>query len=193
MNEAIVKEEVIEEPYNFTFKNGEYIEVKQEEVEQKPEHLLGQKIKIEPIDFFENDNSDGFSEDVQLEPKECGSEIANVSTEFGGQKCKICQKKMARNLLKLITSEEDRTVLSQIFKDDCFKEMNTIYVCYSHIQTIIDDNDGKVKFASTPSEKRLLSFIRKNKKLMQVNEKSINLIFRIFQDQDITKTLLPCL
>ncbi|PIC12719.1 hypothetical protein B9Z55_028234 [Caenorhabditis nigoni] len=52
MDEAVVKEEVIEETHNFMFKSGEYVEVKQEEVEQKPEHLLEEKIKTEPIDFL---------------------------------------------------------------------------------------------------------------------------------------------
>ncbi|PIC29636.1 hypothetical protein B9Z55_021156 [Caenorhabditis nigoni] len=70
MNEAVIKDEVTEETYNFTFKNGEYVEVKQEEVEQKPGNLLEREIKTESIDPFKNKNSDEFLEDVELKPGE---------------------------------------------------------------------------------------------------------------------------
>ncbi|PIC29501.1 hypothetical protein B9Z55_021058 [Caenorhabditis nigoni] len=73
MNEAVIKDEIIEETHNFTFKNGEYVEVKQEEIEEKPEYLLEKEIKTEPSDVFENNNSDCFFEDVELKPKECDS------------------------------------------------------------------------------------------------------------------------
>ncbi|CAO4381451.1 unnamed protein product [Caenorhabditis nigoni] len=160
MNEAVVKEEVIEEEHNFTFRNGEYIEVKQEEVELELEYLLEKEIKMETNDDFSGDNiSDGFFEDVKLEPKESHSKIDRI--------CKICHKRMPRSLSKLITSEEDKTVLSEMFNVE-FMGTNPSYVCYSHIQTIIDENDGKLKLARTPFEKLLRSFIRKNKKLIKV-------------------------
>ncbi|PIC29548.1 hypothetical protein B9Z55_021096 [Caenorhabditis nigoni] len=167
MNEAVVKEEVIEEDHNFTFKNGEFAEVEQEEIEQKPEHLLEKEIKAEPIEFFEKNNSDGIFEDVQPEPKECdhicSCTIKKASKELSTLICKICQKRMPRNLLKWIKSDEDKIVLSQNFEIKGFLGTKTSYVCYSHIQSIIDNNDGKLKLPKTPYEKLLRSFITKNK------------------------------
>ncbi|CAO4381450.1 unnamed protein product [Caenorhabditis nigoni] len=161
MDEVIVKEEVIEETRNCTLKNGEYVEVKQEEIEEKPEYLLEKEIKTETIDFYE---SNEFPEDVKQ--KERGSPVEKVCKE-GTFQCEICQKKMPRNLLKFITSEDDKTVLSEMFKVEGFDEMNSIYVCYSHIQTIIDENDEKMKLPITPYEKLLRSFITKNKNIMR--------------------------
>ncbi|CAO4374812.1 unnamed protein product [Caenorhabditis nigoni] len=57
MNKAVIKEEVIEEARNFTFKNDENIRVKQEKVEQKPKNLRRNRIKTEPIDFFHQNSS----------------------------------------------------------------------------------------------------------------------------------------
>ncbi|PIC35592.1 hypothetical protein B9Z55_014902 [Caenorhabditis nigoni] len=57
MNKAVIKEEVIEEARNFTFKNDENIRVKQEKVEQKPKNLRRNRIKTEPIDFFRQNSS----------------------------------------------------------------------------------------------------------------------------------------
>ncbi|PIC29513.1 hypothetical protein B9Z55_021068 [Caenorhabditis nigoni] len=165
MNEAVDKEEVIEEEFNFTFKNGEYVEVKQEEVEQKPEYLLENGKK--PIDFFENNNSDEFLEDVKPEPRENDFKIEKAFTEIGALSCKICQKRMPRKYLKWIISEDDKMLLSDIFKIEMFKEMRQTYVCVSHIQKIIDDNDGKVKFANNPIGQKLHSFITRNKKFMK--------------------------
>ncbi|PIC29550.1 hypothetical protein B9Z55_021098 [Caenorhabditis nigoni] len=197
MNEGIIKGEVIEEDFNFTFKNGAYIELKQEEVEEKPENLLEKEIKTEPIEFFENNDSDGFFENVKLEPKECDSPIEMVFKEGCFFQCQICQKKMPRNLLKFIKSEDEKTVLSEIFKVEGLAEMNRTYVCYSHIQTIIDDNEGKLKFANTSFEKLLRSFIRNNKMLMQVDKKVDKFNILKFQEEnpDIEnpKTVLPCL
>ncbi|PIC29623.1 hypothetical protein B9Z55_021145 [Caenorhabditis nigoni] len=161
MNEAVVKQEVIEEPCNFAFKTGEYVEVKQEEIERKPENLLEKEIKTEPIDFVENNNA--IFEDVP-----------EVST----LKCEICQEIMPRKLLKLITMKEDKTVLSELFKVGGSLETMTTYVCVSHIQTIIDQNGGKVKRSSTPFEKLLLSFIRRNKYLIKaINHENRNAEF----------------
>ncbi|CAO4381524.1 unnamed protein product [Caenorhabditis nigoni] len=169
MNEAVVKEEVIEETCNFTFKNGEYVEVKQEEIEQKPEYLLENEVKTEPIGFFENDKADvEFLGDVEGKPKEKDFDIKKVSREVGTFQCEICQKTMPRGLLKMITLEEDKTVLSEIFKPERSLEKRVFYVCVSHIQKTIEENDGKLKFASTPSEKRLRSFIRTNKKSIKI-------------------------
>ncbi|PIC29529.1 hypothetical protein B9Z55_021082 [Caenorhabditis nigoni] len=178
MDEAVIKEEVIEETCNFTFKNGEYVEVKQVEFEQKPENLLETEIKTETKeDFFENHNSDGFFEDVEGKLKENDFINSKVFKKVGTLQCEICQKTMSRNLIKMLTMEEDKTVLFEVFKLERSLEKRTSYVCVSHIQKIIDENDGKLRFASTPSEKSLRSFIRNNKKLMQDDKKSINLIF----------------
>ncbi|CAO4381513.1 unnamed protein product [Caenorhabditis nigoni] len=154
MNEAVIKEEVIEEELNFTFKNGEYVEVKQEEVEQKPEHLLEKEVKMKPIDFPEN---------VELKTKE--EEIEMVSEEITDSErvCDICQKIMPSNLLKWIKSEEEKIVLSKIFKVALFLKTNKIYVCTSHIQMIIDGYDGKWKSPKTRYELLLRSFVRRNK------------------------------
>ncbi|PIC29626.1 hypothetical protein B9Z55_021148 [Caenorhabditis nigoni] len=158
MNEPIVKEEVIEEEFNFTFKNGEYVEVKQEEIERKPENLLEKEVKTEAIDIFEKiESDDEFSKDV---PK--------VSM----MKCEICQKSMAKKLLILIKLKIDQTVLSDFFEIEGSLEAIPPYVCVSHIQKIIDDNDGKLKSAKTPSEKRLRLFIRKNKKIIRAKTAS---------------------
>ncbi|PIC29505.1 hypothetical protein B9Z55_021061 [Caenorhabditis nigoni] len=172
MNEVVVKEEVIEETCNFTFKNGEYVEVKQEEVEQKPEHLLEKDIKTETNDdFFENNNSDEFSEDIKPEQRESDSKIENkMSKEACTFQCTICQKRCPRSSLKLITTFEDRTVLSEIFKVEGLVKTNPNFVCYSHIQTIINDNAGKLKLANAPSGKLLRSFITKNKKFIKERE-----------------------
>ncbi|CAO4381429.1 unnamed protein product [Caenorhabditis nigoni] len=110
MNEADIKEEVIEETCNFTFINGEYVEVKQEEIEQKPENLLEQEIKTEPIEFFEKNNSDEFCEDIKLEPKESDSKIEKhgklrfASTSSG----KLLRSFIAKNkhLIKTRTSKK---------------------------------------------------------------------------------------
>ncbi|CAO4381517.1 unnamed protein product [Caenorhabditis nigoni] len=159
MNEALGKVEVIEEPCNFAFKNGEYVEVKQEEIEQKPEKLLEKEIKTNPIDFFGIIKSDEeLFEDVEPE---------KVSSEARTLKCKICQKGMPRKLLRLVKSEDDKAVLSDFFKVGGSIETWVSYVCVSHIQTIIDTNDGKLKFASTPFEQLLHSFIRRNKKTIK--------------------------
>ncbi|CAO4381461.1 unnamed protein product [Caenorhabditis nigoni] len=159
MNDGVIKEEDIEEGHNFTFKNGEYVEVKQEEIEEKPEYHLEKEIKTET-------NDDSF-EDVKLEPTERDSPIEMVFDEGGFFQCQICQKRMPRRLLKFIKSEDEKTVLSEIFKTEGLAEMNRTYVCYSHIQTIIDENDGKLKLPKTPYEKLLRSFIRNNKILMR--------------------------
>ncbi|CAO4381537.1 unnamed protein product [Caenorhabditis nigoni] len=158
MNEAVIKDEVIEEEFNFTFVNGEYVEVKQEEIEQKPEHLLENEVKTETIDFAEN---------VELKPKEIDSKVETGSTEVIYLECEICQKMMPRNLLKMIKSEDYKVVLAEVFKIEGSLKIKFPYVCVSHIQTIIDDYDGKLKSASTPSEKRLRSFIRINKANMK--------------------------
>ncbi|CAO4381536.1 unnamed protein product [Caenorhabditis nigoni] len=158
MDDTVIKEEVNEEDFNFTFKNNEFGEVKQEEIERKPEHLLEKDIKAEPIDF---------SEDVKLEPEEIDSKVTKRFAEVTILKCGICQKMMPRNLLKLIISEENKTVLSEMFKIEGSLETRQSYVCVSHIQAIIGENDGKLKSASTPSEKLLRSFITRNKYMMK--------------------------
>ncbi|CAO4381432.1 unnamed protein product [Caenorhabditis nigoni] len=166
MNEAIVKEEVIEETNNFTFINGEYVEVKQEEeVEQKPEYLLENEIKTEMNDdCFEANEPDEYFEDVKPEPKECDTEFEKLSAGFSLLKCGICQKRMPKNLLKLI-SEEDKTVLSVFFfKIEGSLKIKSPYVCYSHIQTIIDENGSKLKSPRTRYEQILRSFMTKNKR-----------------------------
>ncbi|PIC29518.1 hypothetical protein B9Z55_021073 [Caenorhabditis nigoni] len=167
MNVGVIKEEVIEETHNFTFKNGEYVEVKQEEIEQKSEYLLEKEIKKESNDdYCENNNSDGFFEDGELKPKEIDSKL----TEITELKCEICQKRMPRSLLKLITSEDDKTALSQFFKFERALEAKTPYVCVSHIQMIIRDNDVKVKITKKPLEHLMRSFIRRNRYLMKDKE-----------------------
>ncbi|UMM37666.1 hypothetical protein L5515_009358 [Caenorhabditis briggsae] len=171
MNEAVIKDRVIEEDFNFTFRNGEFVEVKQEEIEQKPEYLLEQEFKTETNDdYFENTNSDEFPEDIKPEPKESDSPFEKVPKEAGDFQCEICQKMLSRKLLKMIKSEEDKTVLSEIFKVEGFGEINPTYVCYSHIQAIIDDYDGKLKLARTSFERVLRSFIKKNKTIMKVRK-----------------------
>ncbi|PIC29544.1 hypothetical protein B9Z55_021094 [Caenorhabditis nigoni] len=159
MNEVIVKEEVIEETCNFTFKNGEYVEVKQEEFEQKPENLLEQEIKAES-------NSD-FFEDTKPEPKESDSRYEKVSTNVTKQKCNICQKMVPRNSLKLIKCEGNRLVLSQIFNVELFMGPNPDYVCVTHIRNIVHDIDDKVKIPGNPSDYVLRSFFRRNQYLMK--------------------------
>ncbi|PIC29499.1 hypothetical protein B9Z55_021057 [Caenorhabditis nigoni] len=154
MGEPVIKDEVIEEDFNVMFKNGEYVEVKQEEIEQNP--------------FVENNNSEEFPEEIKLEPKKSDSEIENVSTEISALKCKICQKRMPRNSLKMIKSEDDMIVLTAIFDVEVFKEYIATYVCLSHIQAIIDDNEAILKFAGTPFEKCLRLFIAKNKRFIRV-------------------------
>ncbi|PIC29508.1 hypothetical protein B9Z55_021063 [Caenorhabditis nigoni] len=183
MNEAIVKEEVIEETNNFTYINGEYVEVKQEEIEQRPEYLLENEIKTEMNDdCFETNEPDEYFEDVKQEPGEIGSKIEKLSPEFSLLKCGICKKRMPKNLLKLIKSEEDKTVLSVFFfKIEGSLKIKSPYVCYAHIQTIIDTNGSKLKSPSTRYEQILRSFMTKNKRRMQVNKKSINLLFEIFR------------
>ncbi|PIC29522.1 hypothetical protein B9Z55_021077 [Caenorhabditis nigoni] len=166
MNEAIVKDEVIEETHNLTFKNGEYVEVKQEEIEQKPEYVLEKEIKVEPIDIYEN-KPDNFFADSELKPKESGPIMRNVFTAVGAQSCEICWKSMPRNLLKLITMKDDKTVLFQFFKFEGSLETSTPYVCYSHIQKIIDDNEGKFKIPTNRFERLMRSFITKNKHLIK--------------------------
>ncbi|PIC29539.1 hypothetical protein B9Z55_021089 [Caenorhabditis nigoni] len=163
MNEAVVKEEAIEETCNFTLKNGEFVEVKQEEIERKPENLLENEVKKEPIEFSENKNSDGFFEHIERKPKESHSEIEKPSEAITEKICQICQQRMPRNLLKLIKSEDEKTVLLEVFKVEGFDERHLTYVCYSHIQKIIDDNDGKVKKPCKPFEHLMRKFIRRNK------------------------------
>ncbi|ULT91907.1 hypothetical protein L3Y34_009530 [Caenorhabditis briggsae] len=169
MNEAIVKEEVIEETCNFTFINGEYVEMKQEEIEQKPEYLLEQEIKLETNDdFFETNEPDEFCEDVKLEPKEIDSKIEKVSTRTTQGKCQICRKRMPRSHLTLIKSEDYKTVLSGMFKIEGSLEIKLPYVCVLHIRTIIDEYDGTFeKYAGTQFEKHLRTFISKHKSLMK--------------------------
>ncbi|PIC14655.1 hypothetical protein B9Z55_026889 [Caenorhabditis nigoni] len=75
------------------------------------------------------------------------------------------------NLLKLINSKDEKTVLSENFKIEGSLKIRTPYVCYSHIQTIIDDYAGKLRSPRTPFEQRLLSFIRRNKKSMNHRKK----------------------
>ncbi|CAO4381441.1 unnamed protein product [Caenorhabditis nigoni] len=169
MNEAVIKDEVIEEEHDLTFINGEYVEVKQEEIEEKPEHLLEKDIKTDTIDFFENNNSDEFPEDIQAKPKESDSKI-EIWRGVSLLKCTICQKRMPRSLLKWIRLEEDKTVLSQFFKLEGYLETRTPFVCYTHIQMIINDNDGKLKLKNIPFKKLLRSFIRRNKSLMKDKE-----------------------
>ncbi|CAO4381460.1 unnamed protein product [Caenorhabditis nigoni] len=159
MNEAVIKDEVIEEDHNFTFKSGGYVEVKEEEIEKKPENLLEKEIKME--------TNDDFFEDVQPEPKECdhicSCTIKKAPQELSTLICKICQKRMPRNLLKWIKSDEDKIVLSENFEIKGSLGTKTSYVCYSHIESIINNNDGKLKLPKTPYEKVLRSFITKNK------------------------------
>ncbi|PIC29540.1 hypothetical protein B9Z55_021090 [Caenorhabditis nigoni] len=161
MNEAIVKEEVIEETCNFTFKNGEYVEVKQEEPEQKPEYLLEKEIKTE--------TSDDFFEDVKSEAEESYSEIEKVSTYVNKEKCEICQKMMPRNSLKMIKCEGNRLVLSEVFNVELFMGPNPIYVCHSHIQKVIHDIDNNVKLPRNQSDSVMRSFVRRNKHLMKAS------------------------
>ncbi|ULT91908.1 hypothetical protein L3Y34_009530 [Caenorhabditis briggsae] len=170
MNEAVIKEEVIEEEHNFTFKNGEYVEAKQEEIEQKPEYLLEKEIKTERNDdFFENNYAGRFFEDVKQEPKESDSKIEKVCRTSSMMTCKICQSRMPRNLLKLIKTEDEKTVLSHIFNIEGLMEMNPMYVCVSHIQKIIDDYTGNLKLVDTAFQYLLCSFMIQNKYLMKVS------------------------
>ncbi|PIC29656.1 hypothetical protein B9Z55_021171 [Caenorhabditis nigoni] len=164
MNEAVVKNEVIEEEFSFTFKNEEFVEVKEEEIEQKPEYLLEKDIKTEPDESFD---------DFELNPEESDCNIEKISTEAGALSCKICQKRMPKNCLKFIKLEDDKTVLSEIFKIDGFLETKTYYVCYSHIQMIINANDRDLKFASTPFEKLLRSFNKRNKRSMKERDRKV--------------------
>ncbi|CAO4381527.1 unnamed protein product [Caenorhabditis nigoni] len=161
----VIKEEVIEEGHNLTFINGEYVEVKQEVVEQKTENILEQEIKKEQIDLFGKNNSDDeFFEDIILKQAENQviQSLKRKPKEAGTFLCQICQNRMPRNLVKLVISEEDKTVLSKIFKVKRFLELRATYVCSSHIQAIIDNNDGKM-LPNTPSGNILRSFIRRNK------------------------------
>ncbi|PIC29546.1 hypothetical protein B9Z55_021095 [Caenorhabditis nigoni] len=160
MNEAIVKDEVIEETCSFTFKNGEYVEVKKEDIEQKPEFLLEKEIKTESIDFFE---------DVKPKPKECDYPMEVVFKEANTFQCKICQKRMPRNSLKLIRSEEDVIVLTVVFNVILRMEAYLNYACYSHIRKIIHDIDDGVKLPGNPSDYVVRSFVRRNKYLMKGN------------------------
>ncbi|UMM37698.1 hypothetical protein L5515_009380 [Caenorhabditis briggsae] len=164
---AVIKEEVIEEKHDYAFKNENFVEVKQEEIEQKPEYLLEQEIKMEPIDFFDANKTDSFFDDVELNPKENYSKGEKVSAESTKFKCEICQKTMPRNLLQLIKSEDNKTVLAEMFKLEGSLETRIFYICVSHIQMIIDDNDGQLKSTSTRSEQRLRTFISTHKKLMK--------------------------
>ncbi|CAO4381520.1 unnamed protein product [Caenorhabditis nigoni] len=146
MNEAVIKEEVIEEEFNFTFKNDEFVEVKRDEIEQNPENLL------------EN------LEDVDLKPKKCDSKIENKTPKsYSMLKCEICQETMPRNLLKMIKTEDEKIVLSEILEVKGSMEITTPYVCVSHIRKIISDNDGKLRKPITSFEHHLRSFIRRNK------------------------------
>ncbi|CAO4381446.1 unnamed protein product [Caenorhabditis nigoni] len=154
MNEAVINYEVIEEEHNYAFKNGEYVEVKQEEVEQKPENFLENEIKKEPIDFFQ---------DVKPESKESDSRIQKVFDEIIERTCRLCHKRMPTNLLKLIETEDEKTVISEIYKVEGSLKNISPYVCVSHIKAIIKDNIDKLELASTtPSEQRLRSFITQN-------------------------------
>ncbi|PIC29520.1 hypothetical protein B9Z55_021075 [Caenorhabditis nigoni] len=78
MDEAVIKEEVIEETCDFTFKNEEYVKVKQEEIEQKSEYHLEKEIKSETIDFSETNKSHGFFEDVEPKPGESNSKVEKM-------------------------------------------------------------------------------------------------------------------
>ncbi|PIC29640.1 hypothetical protein B9Z55_021160 [Caenorhabditis nigoni] len=157
MNDGVIKEEVIEEPCNFTFRNGEYVELKQEEPEQKPENLLEKEIETEPIEFFE---------DIVQKPKEMN--FKNLWRKVSMLKCEICQETMPKECSKLIKLKEDKIVLSENFKIEGSLELNSPYVCVSHIQKVIDDNDGKLKSPSTQSEHLLCAFIKRNKKSMRI-------------------------
>ncbi|PIC29516.1 hypothetical protein B9Z55_021071 [Caenorhabditis nigoni] len=170
MSKAVIREEVIEEENNFTFINGEYVEVKQEEIEQKPENLLEQKIKMESIELFKNNNSDRFLEDVERKPKEIDYKIEKEFIGDGALSCKICKKIMPRSLLKLIMSEEDKTVLSEYLQIKGSLETRASYVCVAHIQMIIRENDIKVKITKKPLELLMRSFVSRNQYLMQVNK-----------------------
>ncbi|CAO4381437.1 unnamed protein product [Caenorhabditis nigoni] len=93
-----------------------------------------------------------------------------MPTEITEYICKICRKRMPRKLLKLIKSEDDKTMLSQFFKIEGSLEPRLSYVCSSHIREIMDGKDGKLKFAGTPFEKPLRSFIKNNRYLMKAKE-----------------------
>ncbi|CAP20696.1 Protein CBG23981 [Caenorhabditis briggsae] len=155
MNEADVKEQVIEEEHDFTVKNGEYVEVKNEEIEQKTENLLENEIKMK---------ADEFLEDVELKPKESESKIENkMPKNYSMLKCEICQDTVPRNLLKMIRTEDEKIVLSEIFEVKGSMGKTTPYVCLSHIRKVISDNDGKLKIPITSFEHHLRAFIRRNK------------------------------
>ncbi|PIC29634.1 hypothetical protein B9Z55_021155 [Caenorhabditis nigoni] len=161
MNEAVIKEEVIEEELDFTFKNNDFAEV-------KPANLLEKEVKMKTIDFIEkNISDDEFLEGVKLTPRESDSKVEKVPRRVIKLKCEICQKRMPRKLLKFIKSEEDKTVLSNIFKVSLFVDIITTYVCYAHIKMIIDAYDGKSKSPKTRYELLLRSFIKNNKYTMK--------------------------
>ncbi|PIC29661.1 hypothetical protein B9Z55_021175 [Caenorhabditis nigoni] len=170
MDEAIVKDEVIEETINFTFKNGEYVEVKQEKIEQIPENLLEQEIKTEPIDF---------SGTFEPKTKKIVCKIEKVAEEIPEMKCEFCQKMMPRNLLKLIKPKDEQTVLSEMLSVELFREiypeMNPKYVCFSDIQTFFNEKYGQLKSTSTQSE-------RNSQDLMQVDKRSIILKYNNFRN-----------
>ncbi|CAO4381539.1 unnamed protein product [Caenorhabditis nigoni] len=173
MDEAIVKEEVIEETINFTFKNGEYVEVKQEKIEQKPENLMEQEIKTEPIDF---------SGTFEPKTKKIVCKIEKVAEEIPEMKCEFCQKMMPRNLLKLIKPKDVQTVLSEMLSVELFREiypeMNPKYVCFSDIQTFFNEKYGQLKSTSTQSERNLQDLMKGRKtwsRTCQVCQKMKNL------------------
>ncbi|PIC29650.1 hypothetical protein B9Z55_021167 [Caenorhabditis nigoni] len=166
MNEAIVKEEVIEETCNFTFKNGEYVEVKQEETEQKPENLLENEIKTETIDLLAKNKPE--IEVFELKQGEWNYEIEKTFIEVNKPKCEICQKRMPRNRLKLIKLNDEKIVLFHIFKVKGMMEIDT-YVCWSHIQKIIDDYDGTLRNPSCSFGYLLRTVIRRNKNSININ------------------------
>ncbi|PIC29502.1 hypothetical protein B9Z55_021058 [Caenorhabditis nigoni] len=182
MNEAVIKDEIIEETHNFTFKNGEYVEVKQEEIEEKPEYLLEKEIKTEPSDVFENNNSDCFFEDVELKPKECDSRSENVFTELEAPSCRICQKRMPKNRLKLIKSEEDKTALSNVFKFEGCLETSTSYVYYENATRAPDALIHRKKIylmRNRTSDRRICRVCHMTKdisKLYQISSKGIRIV-----------------
>ncbi|PIC29496.1 hypothetical protein B9Z55_021054 [Caenorhabditis nigoni] len=66
---------------------------------------------------------------------------------------------------EIVRQKKYRFSVDLTFNYEAFSDERSTYQRGSHrrIQTIIDDNDGKLKFASTTSEELLRSFIRRSK------------------------------
>ncbi|PIC29652.1 hypothetical protein B9Z55_021168 [Caenorhabditis nigoni] len=185
MDDTVIKEEVIEEDFNFTFKNGEYVEVKQEEIKQKPEYLLEKDIKMEAEEI------DSKVEKGKLWKLRSSfirrNKYLMKDSKYRRRTCQICHMAKESSEVYRISSKGTRIVLMVgcILRGTHSVEQAMLYItnttgvtCYSHCKESVNrvfecfgiKNIQGVSMFSTQAKDKLLDIVKKIDSNFTINQ-----------------------